>query len=252
MDYRKAPLHVLMVEDSPADAELILRAMRELGTPVEHRRVSSDAGLRAALHDRMPDIILSDFAMPGFGGQDALRIAQELAPDVPFLFVSGTIGEELAIEALQRGADDYVLKDNLRRLPSAMERALRAARQRSDREGMAAALQESEERFRSIVESSLDWIWEIDADGRIVYTNDAVRDMLGHEPRDLIGRSMLDLLAHDSRAAVEALVPHYRTGASRWRRRTLKFCHRDGGVRTIISNARSIAEGRRRRLSLST
>jgi PAS domain S-box-containing protein/diguanylate cyclase (GGDEF)-like protein len=242
MDYRQAPLHVLMVEDSQADAELILRAMRELGMPVEHRRVSSEAALREALRVRMPEIILSDFAMPGFSGQDALRIAHELAPDVPFLFVSGTIGEELAIEALQRGADDYVLKDNLRRLPSSMRRALRAARERSDREGMAAALQESEERFRSIVESSQDWIWEIDAQGRIVYTNDAVRDMLGYAPQDLLGLGMRDLMTADSRAAVEALVPQFRKDAGRWQRLTIKFRHRNGAERTMISNARPILD----------
>jgi PAS domain S-box-containing protein/diguanylate cyclase (GGDEF)-like protein len=243
MDRRTRPLHVLMVEDSPADAELILRAMRELGVPIEHRRVSSEAALRDALAERLPDIILSDFSMPGFSGQDALRIAKEVTPHTPFLFVSGTIGEELAIEALRRGADDYVLKDNLRRLPSAMDRAIRAANERAERVRMARALQDSEERFRSIVESSLDWIWEVDANGRIVYSNEAVRDILGLEARDITGTSMFDLLCEDSRKTVEALIPHDQAGSNHWQRRVLHFHHKDGSVRVLISNARSIHDG---------
>ena len=252
MDRRATPLQVLMVEDSPADAELIVRAMRELGKPVAHRRVSNGPDMRDALAQRTPDIILSDFSMPGFSGAEALKIAKEVVPDTPFLFVSGTIGEELAIEALRDGADDYVLKDNLRRLPSAMDRALRAANERRDRMRMAMALQESEERFRSIVESSQDWIWEIDTTGRIVYTNDAVREMLGYEPRDLVGRNLLDLMTADSRRIVEGLIPHYLVGSNRWRRRRLDFHNRDGEVRVMTSSARSIDIGRRRRFSLST
>ena len=240
MDRRTRPLHVLMVEDSPNDAELIVRAMRGLAAPVEHRRVTGEQAMRDALAAQVPDIILSDFALPGFSGEEALRIAKERVPDTPFLFVSGTIGEELAIEALQQGADDYVLKDNLRRLPSAMDRALRAAGERADRMRMAHALQESEERFRSIVESSLDWIWEVDTTGRIVYSNEAVRDILGFGAREVVGRNMIDLLAPASRAAVEALIPQHMIGSNRWRRRRLHFLDRDGATRILLSNARSL------------
>lgn len=240
MDRRTRPLEVLMVEDSPADAELILRAMRDLGVPIRHRRVTNAAALRKALAQTTPDIILSDFALPGFSGQDALKIAKDLAHDTPFLFVSGTIGEEHAIEALKFGADDYVLKDNLRRLPSAMDRAIRAADERAERVRISAALRESEERFRSIVESSLDWIWEIDREGVIVYSNDAVRDILGYSAQELIGRNMLTLMAPATRAAVETLIPQYLVGSGRWRRRNMTFLHRDGSERVLISNARSV------------
>src|SRR6476661_578260 len=113
MDTANANLKVLLVEDSPSDAELVLRSLRELPHAIDHSRVSCEAALRAALSEFAPDIILSDFSMPGFSGQQALVVAQQEAAHVPFLFVSGTIGEELAIEALQRGALDYVLKDNL-------------------------------------------------------------------------------------------------------------------------------------------
>src|SRR3970040_1170026 len=102
-------LKILLVEDSPADTVLVLRALCGLARPIEHARVASEAALRQALVEFVPEVILSDFAMPGFSGPEALRICCEQAPNIPFLFVSGTIGEERAIEALQRGAVDYVL-----------------------------------------------------------------------------------------------------------------------------------------------
>jgi CheY-like chemotaxis protein len=120
MDQATAPLKVLLVEDSPEDVTLALRALRGLDRPLRSEIVASEQALRAALNDFAPDIVLSDFSMPGFSGQEALRIVHDFDPELPFIFVSGTIGEELAIEAMQRGAADYVLKDNLRRLQAAV------------------------------------------------------------------------------------------------------------------------------------
>ena len=126
-------LKVLLVEDSEADAGLTLRTLERAGLHVESERVDSEAAFRSELVRYAPHIILSDFSMPAFDGLAALGIARELAPDVPFLFVSGTIGEENAIRALHNGATDYVLKNNLLRLPSAVERALREAEMRAAR-----------------------------------------------------------------------------------------------------------------------
>src|SRR4029078_4843290 len=98
------PLKILFVEDSPEDVALNLLALRELGRPLQSECVASESALREALARFVPDIILSDFSMPGFSDMDALRIVEDLTPETPFLFVSGTIGEELAIEAMQRGA----------------------------------------------------------------------------------------------------------------------------------------------------
>lgn len=121
------PLKILFVEDSPEDVALALRALRGLAQPLLHETVASAEALRDALRRFAPDLVLSDFSMPGFTGQQALTLVREFDPELPFIFVSGTIGEELAIEAMQRGAADYVLKDNLRRLQPAVERALRGA-----------------------------------------------------------------------------------------------------------------------------
>src|SRR6185312_13238314 len=128
-----ATVRVLVVEDSSAEAELSMRELTRAGIGCEFRRVQSESAVREALERFNPQIILSDFGLPGFDGLSALAIARELAPHVPFVFVSGTIGEERAIEALHRGAVDYVLKDNLTRLAPAVRRALQEAESRAER-----------------------------------------------------------------------------------------------------------------------
>ena len=120
-------IDVLLVEDSEPDIELALRRLSQGGFRCRHRVASTEAELRRALDERLPDFILSDFSLPGFDGMSALVIATQVAPDVPFIFLSGTLGEERAIEALRQGAIDYVLKSNPRRLVPAVKRALAEA-----------------------------------------------------------------------------------------------------------------------------
>jgi DNA-binding NtrC family response regulator len=124
---------VLFIEDSAADIELAVRRLQHGGFRCRYRVAESEHALRRALRERLPDFILSDFTLPEFDGFTALSIAREAAPDVPFLFLSGTLGEERAIEALRRGAVDYVLKSNPRRLVPAVSRALAEAELRRAR-----------------------------------------------------------------------------------------------------------------------
>jgi DNA-binding NtrC family response regulator len=120
-------LDVLMIEDSMPDAELAIWRLTQGGFRCRYRIVTREEELRAALAERTPSFILSDFSLPGFDGMAALATAAQVAPDVPFIFLSGTIGEERAIEALRRGAVDYVLKSNPMRLVPAVKRALAEA-----------------------------------------------------------------------------------------------------------------------------
>ena len=124
------PVHLLFVEDSTQDVELALRALKRDGVEAHWRQVDSEPAMRQALAAVQPDVILSDFSMPKFDGLAALRLARELRPEVPFIFVSGTIGEERAIEAIRLGATDYILKGNLRRLGTALRRALSEVEER--------------------------------------------------------------------------------------------------------------------------
>src|SRR2546429_667840 len=111
-------LRLLLTEDNPADAELELRELKRAGLRIAHRVADTEQGFVSALREFCPDVILSDFSMPGFNGMAALALARELAPDTPFVFVSGTLGEGYAIRALRNGATDYVLKTNLVRPPA--------------------------------------------------------------------------------------------------------------------------------------
>ena len=126
-------VRVLFVEDVETDAQLAVRRLRSDGVSCISKRVETEAGCLEALRTGTHDIILSDFSLPQFDGMSALAMAKRERPEVPFIFVSGTIGEERAIEALRCGAVDYVLKSNLERLAPAVTRALREAEQQRER-----------------------------------------------------------------------------------------------------------------------
>src|SRR5262245_60477027 len=124
-----SPLRVLHLEDNVGDAELVQAALESDGAAVDVTRVDRQNDFRVALTQRF-DVILADNTLPDFDGLSALRLAAELCPHVPFIFVSGTLGEEVAIEALKRGATDYVLKERLSRIGPSVQRALREASER--------------------------------------------------------------------------------------------------------------------------
>src|SRR5690348_10850068 len=166
------PVRLVLVEDMPMEAEIAVRQLESGGFTCAWKRVDSEAALRRILDELKPDLILSDFTLPGFDGLSALEIACEITPDVPFIFLSGTIGEERAIDALQRGAYDYVHKTNMARLVPAVRRALSEATSRRSRRAL-------EQQLRDIVLSSQDWIWEHDRDGKFTFSSEAVRSILG-------------------------------------------------------------------------
>src|SRR2546427_8364910 len=126
-----APVNLLFVEDSAEDVQLALRALRRDGLETLRRQVGSESAMKVALSEARPDAILSDFSMPGFDGMEALLLAREIVPQVPFIFLSGTIGEERAIAAIRMGATDYVLKSSMRRLGTAVKRALSETEERN-------------------------------------------------------------------------------------------------------------------------
>ena len=134
------PLRILMVEDSPEDAELLSDQLLDAGLEATFRRVEGESALRAALRDFAPDIVLSDLSMPEFSGHQALRVLREQSTSVPFIFVSGTIGEETAVQALRDGANDYIIKHNPTRLRSAVARAIREARTERERQRVEGEL----------------------------------------------------------------------------------------------------------------
>ncbi len=143
-------LRILHLEDDPLDAELVECALEEEGTACNIRRVDTRDDFITTLDKGDFDIILSDYSLPGFNGFSALDIAKERCPDIPFIFVTGKMGEELAIETLRYGATDYVLKTGIARLASSVQRALRETRERSERRKAVMELRKSHEQLRSL------------------------------------------------------------------------------------------------------
>ena len=185
-------IRLLVAEDVATDAEIEVRELKRAGMSIEHRIVDSEEHFRAELSGFSPDVIISDFSMPHFDGMAALALAREAAPDVPFIFVSGTIGEEYAIRALKNGATDYVLKTNLVRLPAAVERALQDAKER-------AARLEAESMFRDVLEFAPDSMLVVNAEGKIVLANGQCEKVLGYARVELIGRPIETLVPEGAR-----------------------------------------------------
>ncbi|HYQ84716.1 MAG TPA: PAS domain S-box protein, partial [Rubrobacter sp.] len=191
-------LRVLLVEDSENDAMLLLRELRRGGYKPLSRRVYTPEGMEEALctagaKEEPFEVVISDYYMPRFRAPDALRLLRDFGYDLPFIVVSGKIGEDAAVEIMKAGADDYVTKENMSRLCPAIERELREAQVRRDRERAEKELVRSEDRFRHLVEQipAVTYVQEpIDSDTpkAITYMSPQYEAMLGYPPE----KEMLD------------------------------------------------------------
>lgn len=201
-------VRVLLAEDGREDAELQVREMKRAGLRVSHSVVDSAEAFVKALREFAPDVILSDFTMPGFDGMEALHLARENAPETPFIFVSGTLGEDYAIRALKSGATDYVLKTNLTRLPAAVERAVAEAQIMREQRRSQAALEITQERLherdaalrRAQAMAKLAHIITA-PDGRFESWSETAPELIGVEPAHMprTARDWLEMMAPDDR-----------------------------------------------------
>src|SRR5436305_10512087 len=162
------PLHVLILEDSPSDVELMLYELRRAGFEPRWQHVATEPDFLAQLA-LAPDIILADYALPQFDALRALHCAQERAPDVPVIVVTGALSDEAAVACLKQGAADYLLKDRLGRLGEAVRHALAERDLHAQNRQAHAALRASEERFRALSEQASDLVGILDADGTCRY-----------------------------------------------------------------------------------
>ena len=188
------PIHVLVLEDNPVDAELNLRELRRAGFDPQWKRVETEADFRAGL-DTLPDLILADYSLPQFDGLLALKLVRERALDIPFILISGTVGEEAAVEAMKHGATDYLLKDRIARLGGAVERALEEKRLRGERKCAETALRESEQLLRLVMDLVPHHIFAKDANGRHLFANRACAEFHGLTTEQIVGLTNLDMVA---------------------------------------------------------
>lgn len=190
-------LRVLMLEDTPTDAELEERELRKAGIAYTAMRVQTRDDFIRAIEEFHPDVILSDYSLPDFNGMAALEFVRNNHADIPVIMVTGALTDIEAVSLIHAGARDYVLKDRLARLGAAVQRVLSMEQGIRARKQAEKSLRESEAKFRALVESSSDWIWETDEHGIYTYSSPQVHDLLGYTAEEVIGKSPFDLMSPD-------------------------------------------------------
>jgi len=245
-------LRILILDDVPTDAELMAFELTEAGMAFKSQYVSDKDSFLRSLEDHPVDIILSDYSLPSFDGLSALKIAKEKHPDIPFIFVTGALGEEMAIELLKQGATDYVLKDRLPRLAPAVSRALQEVAEREERKRCEVALEDSEIRYRTIFENTGTATIIVEEDLTISLANKQFEELTGFSRSDIEGRKNWgDFVLQDDPG---------RTGGSDRSGRLpsmapmsgneFRIVNRNGGILYVIANIAPIPSTTRKVLSL--
>ena len=188
------PLHVLIVEDSESDAAMVVRLLRKAGYDVHGQRVESAGQMQAALEKQAWDVVIADYSLPQFDAPAALALLQQTGLDIPFIVVSGTIGEETAVTTMKAGAHDYFMKNKLTRLAPAVEREIREAQMRQERKRGEEALRESEARYHAFTESAIDAIITADSKGNIVGWNRGAQQIFGYNTSEMLGQPLVRIM----------------------------------------------------------
>jgi len=223
------PLRVLIVEDEADDALLVERELRKAWPALESTRVQTDLALREALSGQPWDVIIADYAMPGFNGLTALGILKSTGLDIPFILVSGTIGEDIAVQGMKAGAQDYLLKGQLSRLVPAVARELREAAERRNRRRAEQSLRESEQRQKLHFSQTPLIVVEWNLSFEVVAWNPAAERTFGYAALEALGRHASFILPTAARAPVEEVWRQLLAGQA-VRRSTNQNLTKDGRV----------------------
>jgi len=189
-------LKILIVEDNPDDALLILRALKKEGYQVDSKIVETAKAMDEALSSEEWDLVISDFAMPKFSGAESLALFKSKHIDIPFILVSGTVGEDIAVEMMRSGAHDYIMKTNLKRIVPAIQRELKEVVIRQQRKKALEDLRKSEEQYRTLINYMSEGLLQTDLKDKILFANQRFCDILGYSNDELIGKIATDFLIH--------------------------------------------------------
>jgi PAS domain S-box-containing protein len=230
------PLRILFVEDVAADAELAAAELRRAGLAFESRRVETQEQLVTALGEYRPTLVLSDYTLPGFNGMEALALTLELAPETPFILLTGSTNEETAVACMKAGAWDYILKDRLSRLPLAVHAALDRARTRSMEQAAREALRESEARFHLLAEVAPVGIFRTDERGGTTYVNRRWTEISGVSADEALGLGWLQAVYPEDRGLLAAGWDDA-ARAGRTSEAEYRFLRPDGTVAWVVGHA---------------
>jgi PAS domain S-box-containing protein len=228
------PLKILAIEDSASDADLNIRQIEKAGYEVSYILADNSADMQAALEKGTFDIVLSDHNMPQFSSAGALALLQKTNLDIPFIIVSGAIGEETAVQLMKAGAQDYVMKSNLSRLAPVIERELKDAELRRDKKKSDEKLRQSEERFSQVVEVAGEMIWEADTKMMFLYANPVSELVTGYTPEEMTGKmSFYDLSKPENKEGFKTAIIEIVNNREALKGYTLD-CTRKGGDQSIL------------------
>jgi PAS domain S-box-containing protein len=235
---KKAVVKVLLIEDNPVDTRLVQAALADRGEvlsdgPVFNLNYANRLSTALeCLAEGDIDVILLDLSLPDSLGLDTVAATRAQAPQVPIIVMTGLDDEALALKIVRQGAQDYLVKGQVDR--RALIRAIRYAieRKRAEEE-----LRESKEHFRSIVETTNEWIWSMDLDARVTYSNPAVEEILGYRPEEIVGRKNLLFMHEEERRGFEEMLPEFIAAKRGWTGLVLRWQHKDGSFRHLESNA---------------
>src|SRR3990172_10689727 len=232
----KKELHILILEDNSADAELMEHELHDAGIVFSAKRVERKDSFIKELENFTPDIIITDYKLPSFNGSCALAIAKAECQDVPVIFVTGALGEEMAVEILKKGATDYILKYRLSHLAPAVLRALREVEERVERKRADEALRESERKYHALAELSPVGIFRTDAEGDCTYINERWQKITGLTLEEVLGKGWEQSLHPDDRNRISEewyqAVREHRPFKSEYR-----FLNRDGTTTWVLGQA---------------
>lgn len=238
----KGTLRILFVEDSEDDVLLVVRKLRKAGYQPIFERVEERQAMRDSLNKKVWDVIICDYSMPQFNAFAALDIMNELQLDIPFLIVSGEIGEQTAVLAMKAGAHDYIMKNDLARLVPAIDRELRELRVRHEKKSTAAALRESEEQYWILIEQAPDGIFILASDATILEVNPSAGEMLGYTNDELVGMNFVSLIPTGDLERMPLQIEEIKSGKSVIIER--KLMRKDNEQIFVEISAKSLRDGR--------